>query len=80
MNRKSSRQRSKLSVPIPTARATTSIAALSGSSNRATALLFECLSVSSQVRPSSPSPGLVYGGDNYSDESMRAGAVRWMVR
>ncbi|MDP3085570.1 MAG: hypothetical protein Q8N44_18020, partial [Rubrivivax sp.] len=29
--------------------------------------VFECLSVSSQVRPSSPPPELVYGGDNYSD-------------
>ena len=29
--------------------------------------VFECLSVSSQVRPPSPPPGLVYGGDNYSD-------------
>lgn len=30
-------------------------------------LVFECLSVSSQVRPSSPPRGLFYGGDNYSD-------------
>jgi hypothetical protein len=29
--------------------------------------VFECLSVSSQVGPSSPPPGLIYGGDNYSD-------------
>ncbi len=38
LDRASSRQRSKVSVPIPTSRATTSIAALSGGSNRATAL------------------------------------------
>ncbi len=38
MDRASSRQRSKVSVPIPTSRATTSIAALSGGNNRATAL------------------------------------------
>ena len=29
--------------------------------------VLECLSVSSQVRPSSPPPGLINGGDNYSD-------------
>jgi len=28
--------------------------------------VFECLSVSSQVRPSSPPPRLIYGGDNYA--------------
>ena len=39
MDRESSRQRSKVPMPIPTSRATTSIAALSGGNNRATALL-----------------------------------------
>ena len=38
LDRASSRQRSNVPVPIPTSRATTSIAALSGGSNRATAL------------------------------------------
>ena len=38
LDRASSRQRSKVPVPIPSSRATKSIAALSGGSNRATAL------------------------------------------
>ena len=37
--------------------------------------VFECLSVSSQVCPSSPPPGLIYGGDNYSD----AGGIASLV-
>jgi len=35
--------------------------------------VFECLSVSSQVRPSSPPPGFIYGGDNYSDAGGKRG-------
>lgn len=39
-------------------------------------LVLECLSVSSQVRPSSPPPGLVYGGDNQSDAGGNRTAAR----
>jgi hypothetical protein len=54
-------------VPTPTSRATTSIAALSGGSNRATALsLNVCPYRAKSVLHRRPL-GLFYGGDNYSD-------------
>ena len=63
----SSRQRSKVPAPIPTSRATTSIAALSGGSNRATALsLNACPYRAKSVLHRRPR-GWFYGGDNYSD-------------